>query len=184
MDLQNYFLLAMPGLGDLNFNHSVVYVCAHNEEGSMGMVVNSPLADITLSEVLEQMNIDTDRDEVNSLPVYRGGPVQPERGFILHRPDKTWQSTLLSGDGVAVTSSQDILQSMAKGEGPKEVMIVLGYAGWGAGQLEQEVAQNLWLIVPAKPEILFDTPSQQRWNAAASLLGVSLAHLTDQTGHA
>jgi putative transcriptional regulator len=116
--------------------------------------------------------------------VYFGGPVQPERGFIVHRPNKVWQSTLITSDDVGVTSSQDILHSMAKGEGPKDSIVILGYAGWGAGQLEQEIANNMWLTVLAEPQVLFDMPYHQRWNAAARLLGVDLINLTDQVGHA
>ena len=184
MTLQNHFLIAMPALVDFNFAQALVYVCAHNEEGSMGVIVNHPIVDISLGEVLGQMEIPVDDDEINQLPVYLGGPVQPERGFIIHRPNGDWQSTLVTSDELAVTSSQDILQAMANGHGPDDSIVVLGYSGWGAGQLEKEIADNFWLTVRAEPKILFNTPVDRRWQSAMTILGIDSASLSSETGHA
>lgn len=182
--LTNNFLIAMPLLNDFNFARAVVYVCAHNEEGAMGIVINHPIYNIKLGEVMSQMEIKVKHKAVNELPVFLGGPVQPERGFIIHRPNDEWQSTLLTGDDLGVTSSQDILQALAVGKGPKEFIVLLGYAGWGPGQLEEEVANNYWLTTPASPEILFNTPPEERWSAAAALLGVDIINISSETGHA
>jgi putative transcriptional regulator len=182
--LQDHFLIAMPGLGDLNFAHAVVYICAHNEDGCMGMVINHRLSDIKLGEVLQQMNIKVEQPTVNDQIVYLGGPVQTDRGFILHRTGKEWQSTLVVSDKIAITSSQDVLYAIAKGEGPKDALVVLGYSGWNPGQVEQEVIDNMWLTVPAEANILFNTPSEIRWKASAAILGVDLDSLSDEVGHA
>lgn len=178
------FLIAMPGLGDFQFNQAVVYVCAHSEEGTMGVVINQPLIDINLGEVLEQMNIDVTDGHVSDFPVYLGGPVQPERGFIIHSPNNAWQSTLVTSSELGVTSSKDILQSIAAGEGPDDAIVILGYAGWGAGQLEEEIAKNYWLVTQASPDILFKTPISRRWEKAAALLGVDMANMSGDAGHA
>lgn len=184
LTLQDHYLVAMPALADFNFNRAVVYICAHNEEGAMGIVINRPLIDIKLGEVLSQLSIESDKSELVNLPVYLGGPVQPERGFIIHRPNQTWQSTLVTSDTLGVTSSQDILFAMVQGNGPEEFLVTLGYSGWGAGQLEQEVSDNLWLTVPADPSILFDTPVEKRWEKAAATLGVDISQLSSDSGHA
>lgn len=184
LELQNCFLVAMPGLGDFSFNQAVVYVCAHNEEGTMGIIINQPLFEVTLGEILEQMEITSRNEKVNAQSVYLGGPVQPERGFIIHRPNDEWQSTLITSGDIGVTSSKDILQAIAEGDGPEEAIVILGYAGWGAGQLEEEIAKNYWLVTPATPEILFKTPSTERWSEAAALLGVDMLNISGETGHA
>ena len=183
-DLHDHFLIAMPGLHDYHFDHALVYICAHNEDGTMGIVVNRPIIDVTLGEVLLQMDIEAEDGNICNLPVYLGGPVQPERGFILHQPNREWQSTLVTSERLAVTSSQDILQAMAIGEGPKESIVILGYSGWGAGQLEAEIANNLWLTAPADPEILFHTPYHERWRRAVHSLGIDVNNLSDDVGHA
>ena len=184
LSLQNHYLIAMPALADFNFNRAVVYICAHNEEGAMGIVISRPLLDIKLGEVLSQLNIESDKSDLINLPVYLGGPVQPERGFIIHRLNQSWQSTLVTSKQLGVTSSQDILFAMVEGSGPEEFMVTLGYSGWSAGQLEQEVGDNLWLTVPAEPEILFDTPVDKRWEQAAATIGVDISHLSSDSGHA
>ncbi len=183
-ELINNFLIAMPGLGDFNFNQAVVYVCAHNEEGTMGVVVNQPFLEVSLGEVLEQMNIDVTDSQVNNFPVYLGGPVQPERGFIIHTPNNAWQSTLITSSQLGVTSSKDILQSIAVGDGPDDAIVILGYAGWGAGQLEEEIAKNYWLVAQATPEILFNTPINRRWEKAGALLGIDMLNISSDVGHA
>lgn len=183
-DLQDQFLIAMPLLNDFNFARAVVYICAHNADGAMGIVVNRPIVDINLGEVMFQMDIPIKHDAIRELPVFLGGPVQPERGFIIHRPNIPWQSTLITSPQLAVTSSQDILQALANGKGPDEFIVILGYAGWGAGQLEEEVANNYWLTTPCDPDILFQIPSEERWSAAAALLGFDITNISSETGHA
>lgn len=190
MKLTDHFLIAMPGLTDFNFNQAVIYVCAHNEEGSMGLVVNHPIVNIKLGEVLEQMSIPVTNSAINEWLVYLGGPVQPERGFIIHQPNTSWQSTLVTSDALGVTSSQDILQAIAQGESetqepaPTKALVLLGYAGWGAGQLEKEIADNLWLTAPADARILFETPYDVRWRAAVATLGIDASTLSGDAGHA
>jgi len=181
--LSNQFLIAMPGLADPNFHHTVTYLCQHSDEGAMGIVINRPL-DITLSEVFEHMEIKADAPEVLDTPVHFGGPVQRERGFVIHRPLGAWESTLAVSENVGITTSRDILEAIAHGSGPERSLIALGYAGWGAGQLEQELADNAWLSGPCDPAIIFDTPAERRWQAAATLLGVDLSLLSGDVGHA
>ncbi len=183
LTLQNHFLIAMPALADFNFSHAVVYVCAHNEEGAMGIMVNRPLMDLKLGEVLAQLDIESDKSDLVNRTVYLGGPIQTERGFIIHPAGETWQSTLITGAGLSVTSSQDILMALVEGQGPQEFLVALGYAGWGAGQLEEEVANNFWLTVPADPRILFETAYQNRWEQAVTSLGIDISNLSSDTGH-
>ncbi|MGD8842004.1 MAG: YqgE/AlgH family protein [Gammaproteobacteria bacterium] len=181
--LTNQFLIAMPGLEDPNFYHSVTYICEHNAEGALGLVVNRPL-DMQLGEILQHIHLEDAQLQARQLPVHLGGPVQQDRGFILHEPLGHWEATLKVTDRIGVTSSVDILQAIARDEGPERVLIALGYAGWGAGQLEQEMAENAWLTGPADPEILFRTPDEERWRAAARSLGIDLNLLSGDTGHA
>jgi putative transcriptional regulator len=183
MNLTNQFLIAMPGLADPNFHRTVTYMCAHSEEGAMGIVINRPMG-LTLGEVLGQMEITTEREEVAALPVYQGGPVQPERGFVIHEPVGAWDSVLRVTDEIGVATSRDILVAVARGEGPRRALVALGYAGWGAGQLEREVLENAWLSGPADPGILFDGPYETRWESAARLLGVEIERLSGEAGHA
>lgn len=182
--LQNHFLVAMPVLQDQNFAHAVIYICVHNEEGAMGITINRPMLDLNMGEIMQQMNITITAESLRQTPVLLGGPVQPERGFLIHRPGTKWQSTLAVTDDIAVTSSQDILQALADGKGPEEFLMVLGFSGWSEGQLEQELANNAWLTVPADPKVLFDLPFNERWEAAGSLLGIQMGDLSDEVGHA
>ncbi len=184
MQLQNHFLIAMPGLKDFNFSKAVIYVCAHNDEGAMGIVINHPIVEIHLREVLEQMNITVENPKIDHWPVLLGGPIQPERGFIVHPLQSEWQSTLVTSDHIGVTSSQDILRAMAQGQGPAEANVILGYSGWGAGQLEKEVQDNLWLTSPVDEQILFKTPFEDRWQKAVASLGIDVNSLSGDIGHA
>ncbi|HHJ13987.1 MAG TPA: YqgE/AlgH family protein [Gammaproteobacteria bacterium] len=181
--LTNQFLIAMPALEDPNFFHSVTYICQHDEEGAMGLVINRPL-NMQLGEILQHIRIRDASDEARQLPVFLGGPVQTERGFVLHSPLQEWEATMKVTDSIGITSSLDILHAIARGEGPDRKLITLGYAGWGAGQLEHELANNAWLSAPADPEVMFSLPVEQRWRAAASRLGVDLDLLSGDTGHA
>lgn len=183
LNLTNQFLIAMPALDDPNFSRTVTYVCAHNEEGAMGIVINRPL-NLDLGEVLSQMELEAIDPTINEQTVFQGGPVHRDRGFILHRPAKDWGSTIQVTDDLAVSTSRDILAAMSRGEGPTESLVALGYAGWDAGQLEEEMAQNAWLSGPADPEIIFKAPPEQRWLRAAALMGVDLARLSSDVGHA
>jgi putative transcriptional regulator len=181
--LSNHFLIAMPSLADPNFARGLTLLCQHNAEGAMGLLVNRP-SDYTLGDVLAQMGIATEDLALGQLPVLIGGPVHPDRGFVLHDDPREWSSTLRFGNGLAVTTSREILVAMAKGEGPKHVLVALGYSGWDAGQLEAELGDNAWLTAPADQAIVFDTPLESRWQAAASSLGVDLRLLSDSAGHA
>lgn len=183
VSLTNHFLIAMPQLDDPNFFHSVTYICQHNDEGAMGIIINQPL-NMRLEEILAHLEIDNQDQTIGAQPVYFGGPVQQERGFILHRPGRNWEGTLFVSDEIALTTSSDILKDIVQQHGPSQSLVALGYAGWGKGQLEQELAQNAWLSVPASPEIIFDTAVEKRWHAAASLLGIDLELLSEDIGHA
>lgn len=183
-NLTDHFLIAMPGLMDPNFYHTVTYVCEHNDEGAMGIVVNRPM-NIQLSDILEQMQIPCPSPERLQHPIYIGGPVAMERGFVLHATgSQQWGSTLEITPKISVTTSQDILEAIARGDGPEELLIALGYAGWGSGQLERELGENAWLSGPADDKIIFRLPVEQRWHAAARLLGVDLDTLSNEAGHA
>ena len=183
ISLTNHFLIAMPQLADPNFFHSVAYICGHNDEGAMGIVVNRPL-DMYLGEILDHMDINSSRSNAREQEVFIGGPVEPQHGFVLHQPRKNWKSTLFISDEIALTTSSDILEDIANNDGPARSLVALGYAGWGAGQLEQEMAENAWLSVPADANIIFELPYEKRWQAAASLLGVDLTLLSESVGHA
>lgn len=181
--LTNHFLIAMPALEDPNFFHTVTYICEHNAEGALGLVINRPL-DMRLEEVLSHMDLQTNNPEANQIPVHLGGPVQQDRGFVLHEPLGEWEATLKVTDRIGITSSVDILAAIAEQRGPERRLVALGYAGWGAGQLERELTENAWLSGPADPEILFNTPDEERWKAAAASLGVDLDLLSGDAGHA
>ena len=183
LSLTNQFLIAMPALDDPNFHGTVTFICEHNDQGAMGIVINRPLT-MTLGEILEQMEIPSQEDSIGRQAVYMGGPVQTERGFVLHNPVGEWDSMLRINDELGITTSKDILQEIAIGSGPRRMLVALGYAGWGPGQLEQEIRDNAWLSGPMDPEILFSLPVEQRWQAAAALLGVDINHLSGEAGHA
>lgn len=180
--LENQFLVAMPNVVAGEFDHSVTLLCDHNEDGAMGLVINRP-TDLDLRDMLNHMDIECDALNAPE-SIFWGGPVQPERGFVLHRPAGQWESTLRVNSEVAVTTSKDILEAIGRGEGPAEYLITLGYAGWGGGQLEDEILANSWLNTPANSDIIFVTPSDQRWASAARLLGLDPAKLSGLVGHA
>jgi putative transcriptional regulator len=179
-----HFLIAMPNLADPNFSRTVTYLCQHNHEGAIGIVVNRPAPDLHIGELLRYLNIPPHDERVGQQPVYLGGPVQPERGFILHAPGQTWEASLPVDTQVTLTSSRDILEALANGTGPTQFLVALGYAGWRAGQLEAEMAENTWLSTPASPQLMYTTPPEQRWKAAAHLLGIDLGLLSSDAGHA
>ncbi|MGH8121326.1 MAG: YqgE/AlgH family protein [Rudaea sp.] len=181
--LTNHFLIAMPNMRDPSFVRSVAFMCQHNEDGAMGIVVNR-LSEYRLGDVLAQMGLKSDLAEVEDAPVLIGGPVQPERGFVLHAPHGAWESSYKISESVCVTTSRDVLVAIAEGHGPQRALVALGYAGWGAGQIETELRENGWLTVLATERILFDTPLEQRWEAAAALVGASLSNLAGYAGHA
>jgi len=183
MNLTNHFLIAMPAMTDPFFAKSLTYVCEHNDEGAMGIVVNRPIS-LNLSELFAQINMPLTQPELEDMPVHFGGPVQTDRGFVLHNAGGQWQSTLKVNDKVELTTSKDILQAVGEGTGPSNLLITLGYAGWSEGQLEQELAANAWLSVPATEHILFDLPAEEKLVAAMALLGVDFASLSEEAGHA
>jgi putative transcriptional regulator len=181
--LSNQFLIAMPSLADPNFSQTVTLVCEHNAQGALGIIINRPMR-MKLADVFQQLELHTDNRSLREQALLQGGPVQQDRGFVIHRAGSPWESTLAVSDSLHVTTSRDILSALANGTGPDTLCMALGYAGWDAGQLEAEVSQNSWLTVPADERILFDTPYDQRWAAAAGLLGISLSNLSSQAGHA
>jgi len=183
MDLTNQFVIAMPSLQDPNFHRTVTYLRAHNDEGAMGIVINRPL-DLNLAEILGHMAIDVDNEDVNDMMVLQGGPVQRDRGFVIHEPAGEWDAVLAVGTEIGVATSRDILTAVAHGNGPDRAVVALGYAGWGAGQVEREVQQNAWLSGPADSSIIFDLPYDERYESAARLLGVELDRLSGAVGHA
>jgi putative transcriptional regulator len=182
-NLTNHFLIAMPGLRDPNFARTVTYICEHTEKGAMGIVVNRPL-DLSLADVLEHMSIEAATPGIGDQPVYLGGPVDNERGFVLHTRTTPWNSTLKVTSSIYITTSRDILEAMARGEGPERTLVALGYAGWAGGQLESEMQDNAWLSGPSDIAVLFDLPAGERWAAAARILGVDLTLLSAEAGHA
>ena len=182
-NLTNHFLIAMPAMTDPFFAKSLTYVCEHNDQGAMGIVVNRPIS-LTLSELFAQINMPLKPAELEDVLVHFGGPVQTDRGFVLHDTVGQWQSTLQVNDKIGLTTSKDILQAVGEGQGPQHMLVTLGYAGWGEGQLEQELADNAWLSVPANEHILFDLPAEERLPAAMALLGIDYATLSDEAGHA
>lgn len=181
--LGGQFLIAMPALKDPNFAHTVSFVCEHSEQGALGIVINRP-SDIALGEIFRQLDLKAVEPRLEARPVYNGGPVQQDRGFVIHDGGDEWDSSLQVAVGLCVTTSRDILTAIAAGEGPPRSLIALGYAGWGAGQLEREIAENAWLSVPADPAIIFELPVEKRYAASARLLGVDLSLLSTESGHA
>ncbi len=181
--LTGQLLIAMPAMRDPNFARTVTYICEHNDQGALGLVINRPL-DIDLGDVFAQLNLTNCDTDVSGRPVLFGGPVQMERGFVIHEPEGTWESSMTIDHAIQVTTSQDILVAMAEGRGPARSAVALGYAGWGAGQLEQEITANSWLSAPANAGILFDTPFEDRWQESARLLGIDLSTMSPDAGHA
>jgi putative transcriptional regulator len=183
VNLTHHFLIAMPAMVDPNFARSLTYICEHNDQGALGVVVNRP-TEMTLRNLFGQIDLPLDIAALATQPVYFGGPVQTDRGFVLHQPVGDWQSTLSVLGEVGLTSSKDILEAVSRGDGPEQILVSLGYAGWAPGQLEQELAQNAWLTVEADPAVIFAKPAADRLEAAMALLGVNLATLSDEAGHA
>lgn len=187
INLTNQFLIAMPSMADGNFAGAVVYMCEHTENGALGLVINRPI-DIKLKNLFHKVDLHLDREDLSERPVYFGGPVQTERGFVLHESlgedGGHYSSTLKIPGGLEMTTSRDVLEALSHGAGPKKVFITLGYSGWGAGQLEEEILRNGWLTVDAQPDIIFDTPVESRYDKALSLLGVDRGFLMGEAGHA
>lgn len=187
MDLTNQFLIAMPGMADDTFAGSVVYLCEHNDQGALGLVINKPI-ELTLDGLFEKVDLSLAREDLKGTPVYFGGPVQTERGFVLHeRLDEDgghYNATLSIPGGLEMTTSRDVLEALSHGAGPRKLLVTLGYAGWSAGQLEEEIGRNGWLTVNAKPELIFDTPVDQRYDRALALLGIDPRMLSSDAGHA
>jgi putative transcriptional regulator len=188
INLTNQFLIAMPGMADPTFAGSVIYLCEHTEKGALGLVINKPV-DIKLKNLFEKVELSLNRDDIADSPVYFGGPVQTERGFVLHERQgndaSPYNSTLsVAGGLLDMTTSKDVLEALADGAGPKRMLVTLGYSGWGAGQLEAEISRNGWLTVDADPKVIFDTPIEQRYDKAVSLLGIDPHMLSQEAGHA
>jgi len=188
INLTGHFLIAMPNLTDPYFAKSVTFICTHNQDGAMGIVINRP-TDMTYEMLFEKIKVDLENNAIANNPVLYGGPVQSERGFVLHQPAGEWDSSITICDKTALTTSKDILEAVALGTGPSKMLLTLGYAGWTPGQLEQEMAQNAWLSVEAKDvgtlnKILFETPHEEQFNAAMALLGFDPAMLSGVAGHA
>jgi putative transcriptional regulator len=187
INLTNQFLIAMPGMADDTFSGAVVYLCEHSEKGALGLVINKPI-DITLANLFEKVDLSLEGSDLAAQPVYFGGPVQTERGFVLHEPQgddaQSFNSTLQVPGGLEMTTSKDVLEALSHGQGPKRVLVTLGYAGWSAGQLEDEIGRNGWLTVDAEPGIIFDTPVAERYDRALALLGIDPRMLSQEAGHA
>jgi putative transcriptional regulator len=187
INLTNHFLIAMPNMADPHFSRTLTYVCEHNDQGALGIVVNRPL-DMTLQGLFERLSLSLKDPAYADAPIYFGGPVQMDRGFVLHLPAGEWQSTLkvtaAKSGAIGLTTSKDILEAVGRGEGPAKMLVSLGYAGWSAGQIEHELKQNAWLTVEARDAIIFDLPADERLPAAMHLLGLDYARLADQAGHA
>ena len=191
-NLTHHFLIAMPGLQDEVFTRSVVYVCEHSERGALGLVINKP-SDISMQRLFEKVELPLHRADLCETPVFQGGPVQTERGFVLHEPsfpgadhvgDPVYASTMVIPGGLEMTTSKDVLEALSTGAGPRKVLVTLGYASWGQGQLESELAENSWLTVAADHQVIFDTPVAQRYDRALLLLGIEPWMLSSDAGHA
>ncbi|HUP29809.1 MAG TPA: YqgE/AlgH family protein [Usitatibacter sp.] len=182
INLTRHFLIAMPAMQDPNFSRTLTFVCEHNERGALGIVVNRPI-EVTLGTLMRQVEIPLTEGELGEQPVFFGGPVQVDHGFVLHRPVGEWKSTLPVGD-LGLTTSRDILEAMAKGKGPGEQLVALGYAGWAPGQLEDEIGRNGWLTVQADVDLIFNVPPEARYDAAMHALGVNTVNLSEEAGHA
>jgi putative transcriptional regulator len=183
MDLTHQFLIAMPAMADPNFAGSVVYVCEHSDKGALGLVINRP-TELTLAGLFDKIDLKLEIAPWKDAPVFFGGPVQTERGFVLHKPPGTYSSSLAVSDEIALTTSKDVLEAVAAGTGPGKLLVTLGYSGWGVGQLEHEIGQNAWLTVNADAQVIFDTPADERFGAALKLLGIEAKQLSGLAGHA
>ena len=192
INLTHHFLIAMPGLEDESFARSVVYLCEHSERGALGLIINKP-TDITLKGLFDKVDLSLRREDLTKEPVFQGGPVQTERGFVLHEPmlmdkgdtdESVYASTMTIPGGLEMTTSKDVLEALSTGAGPRRVLITLGYSSWGEGQLESELAENAWLTVAADLSVIFDTPVPERYDRALSLLGLQAWMLSPEAGHA
>ncbi len=192
INLTNHFLIAMPGLADETFSKSVVYLCEHSERGALGLMINKP-TDIKLQGLFDKVELPLGRADLRDAPVFHGGPVQTERGFVLHealqepaaeKPEPVYASTMMIPGGLEMTTSRDVLEALSTGAGPSRVLVSLGYSAWGQGQLESEIGENSWLIVHADPIVIFETPVAQRYDKALSLLGLQAWMLSPDVGHA
>ena len=192
MNLTNHFLIAMPGMEDSSFSKSVVYLCEHTEKGALGLIINKP-SDINLQSLLAKVDLSLGREDLADTPVFQGGPVQTERGFVLHDPmlasnaeisEAAYASTMQVAGGLEMTTYKDVLEALSTGAGPRRVLVTLGYSAWGEGQLESELAENSWITVDADVSVIFDTPVDERYDRALSLLGLQSWMLTHQAGHA
>ena len=184
LELSNHFLIAMPQMADPNFSQTLTLICEHNDLGALGFIINRP-TEVPVSELFSQQNMKvSDKNPLLSSALYAGGPVETERGFILHSTEKTWATTLSVSDSFAITASLDIIEATAAGDGPKDNLFILGYSGWGPGQLEQEITDNAWLTSEADADIVFKLPAEDRWKAAADELGVDLNLINPYAGHA
>jgi putative transcriptional regulator len=187
MNLQHHFLIAMPSLQDPLFKRSVVYICEHNEDGAMGLIVNKPMENLTVEGILKKLKISaTDRDPAIKLdkPVYSGGPLAEDRGFILHSAQKVYSSSIRISDNTVITTSRDVLEAIGTASQPENVLVALGYCAWEKDQLENELLENAWLTTPANTNILFHTPIAERWREAARSMGVDIHNMTSDAGHA
>lgn len=181
--LANHLLIAMPSLNDPNFEKTVIYLCEHREEGSVGLIINRPMQ-FSLSIVFEQLDIEPIRVEQSHTPLMFGGPIQPERGFVVHKDLGEWRSSLFLQEDVTVTTSNDIIRAIAEDKGPKDVLVTLGYSGWIENQLAKEIMDNVWLVCPYRSEILYEVPFEDRWEYAGLTLGIKMNQLGVSTGHA
>ncbi len=182
--LDGKLLLAMPAMGDPRFDRSVIYVCSHDESGAMGLVINNAFDNLSFKDLLEQLDIEVDHSDLPDVTMHSGGPVEPGRGFVLHSADYVQESTLITSEKLALTATVDILKAIANDHGPHHHLLALGYAGWGAGQLEQEIQNNAWLTAEADEEIIFNTDLEQKWPRAMAMLGVNISMLSSDAGHA
>lgn len=183
---KNQLLIATPSLRDPNFHQAVIYLCEHNEDGAMGLIINKP-SPMKLGEILQQLKIEAASKEIEQHPVLIGGPLQQDQGFVIHTqhlPETDENDKDVIQDNLTVSSTRDVLAAFAKGKGPKKILIILGHAAWDAGQLEQELAENAWIVTPTDSDILLNVPFNQRWRAAAALIGLDIDRLSSETGHA
>ena len=183
VNLTRHFLIAMPNMADPYFARSLTFICEHSDQGALGVVVNRSI-EMTLGALFERLNLPLTSEILVNEPVYFGGPVQTDRGFVLHQPLGQWHATLSVHDAVGLTASKDILEAVGQGAGPSKMLVTLGYSGWAAGQLENEIKQNAWLTVEASDAVMFDLPAEERLPAAMQLLGVDFAKLSEDAGHA